>query len=866
MKSKKSKKSARKMPDLEKVLQKRQELASAIKENIKEQKPKAKRKQPLLAREVGRLDRSHEYLPTEELVEKVAVEPTVSVLKGKEVNVRVVTSPSVSPHVVDIKQMLAEKEVVRLAAEEKKQRSIVVQLTDKKKLFNTLDEISLISLGKGIYLGCRKGISSLFASSLKVSPARIVQKRKEPLSIRFNNLLRPSFAFALPAGWQKSIIAFVLVCLVLVLPIQALTYYSKLQDKKAAVMGLSAEGLVHLKSGVVAASEYSFSSAEEEFALASKSFSDAYSQLEHIDDTAYRILSHLPLAGKKVKSGETLLNIGKNFSLLGQLFSQGAQSLEFSLSAGDSLTDRLNTISVNTQKIDEVLAVIEEDMKNVDLSLLPDAQQKEFLMLKEKLPAIKSINQRLNNLSSMFYEVMAPDGMKRYLLIFKNNREMRATGGFMGSYAIVDIYKGKVETFEVPAGGTYDVSGQLRAEIVPPEAMQRITRKWEFHDSNWWPDWPTSARKVIWFFEQGAGTSVDGVITLTAGVVEDLLPIYGPIDLDDYEQIITRDNFIDLVQEEIEDEREVESIKPKQILTDMSAVLLERLLNSNKDELLASFEVLSQAARSKDILFYFPDQDMQRMTLNNNLGGEIKQPEGDYLQVVNTNIGGGKTDHVIDENVWHDIEILDDGSVIDTLTIEREHTGDPYSFFDSHINFNYLRVYVPLGSELLEAGGFSPPPINEFLAPSAEAVIDKDLQRIEGTYIVEPYTKTKIYEQFGKTVYANWTKNVAGQTTKIKIKYKLPFRIDSPKDKGWASWIVEKLSREDDINVYSLTLQKQPGTQAKDYFLTISYPPQAVVKSNYYPAECQTEPGFIDCDMELASDKMFALALGQQKD
>src|SRR5690606_6034200 len=87
-----------------------------------------------------------------------------------------------------------------------------------------------------------------------------------------------------------------------------------------------------------------------------------------------------------------------------------------------------------------------------------------------------------------------------------------------------------------------------------------------------------------------------------------------------------------------------------------------------------------------------------------------------------TNIAGQKTDGVMKEMVTHEAKILPDGETIITLTIAREHTGKKGDLFSGVRNVNYLRVYVPLGSTLIDAGGFSPPDpkLFKFADPRAE--------------------------------------------------------------------------------------------------------------------------------------------------
>lgn len=75
--------------------------------------------------------------------------------------------------------------------------------------------------------------------------------------------------------------------------------------------------------------------------------------------------------------------------------------------------------------------------------------------------------------------------------------------------------------------------------------------------------------------------------------------------------------------------------------------------------------------------------------------------------VVNTNIGGGKSDANIKQTVEHQAVVQSDGSIIATVIITRAHEGiDDSDSLLGQLNSNYIRVYVPEGSELLDSGGF----------------------------------------------------------------------------------------------------------------------------------------------------------------
>ena len=92
------------------------------------------------------------------------------------------------------------------------------------------------------------------------------------------------------------------------------------------------------------------------------------------------------------------------------------------------------------------------------------------------------------SLSSALDSVFGDKQLKRYLIVFQNNNEIRPTGGFMGSFALVDIQKGKILNIDIPGGGTYDLKGQMKKEVEPPLPLQLSNNRWEFQDANWFPD------------------------------------------------------------------------------------------------------------------------------------------------------------------------------------------------------------------------------------------------------------------------------------------------------------------------------------------------------------------------------------------
>ena len=184
------------------------------------------------------------------------------------------------------------------------------------------------------------------------------------------------------------------------------------------------------------------------------------------------------------------------------------------------------------------------------------------------------------------------------------------------------------------------------------------------------------------------------------------------------------------------------------------------------------------------------------------------------MLVLNTNIAGGKSDRKIRETISHQAEVKSDGSVIDTVVIKREHTGEKFQSFSGVRNVDWMRVYVPLGSKLLEAEGFQKPDEIYFAKPDPSWQKDEDVLREESSAITEEGSGTKIYEEDGKTVFANWSMVDPGQTAVIRLKYVLPFKLAAPSSYKLPDKIIEAINPgQKAITPYALLAQKQSGTE-----------------------------------------------------
>ena len=181
--------------------------------------------------------------------------------------------------------------------------------------------------------------------------------------------------------------------------------------------------------------------------------------------------------------------------------------------------------------------------------------------------------------------------------------------------------------------------------------------------------------------------------------------------------------------------------------------------------------------------------------------------------VVNANVGGGKSDARVVQTMEHEAAVQADGSVVGTIIVRRQHTGQPDEKYYGGDNINYLRAYVPEGSELLDAGGFVYPAEESFLVPEKWYKDDVDLTQHEQERGIHVGSGTRITDEFGKTAFGNWIVTKAGETSEVWFKYKLPFKVLGPQKAAAASTGTQ--GNDAALSRYSLLWQKQSGNESE---------------------------------------------------
>jgi hypothetical protein len=217
--------------------------------------------------------------------------------------------------------------------------------------------------------------------------------------------------------------------------------------------------------------------------------------------------------------------------------------------------------------------------------------------------------------------------------------------------------------------------------------------------------------------------------------------------------------------------------------------------------------------------------------------------------VVDANVGFNKTNLVVDQGLTYEVDLRDPASPLAHLEVSHSNRAQvnhvcyqypgsagiiveqDYPFNDCY--WNYLRVYTPAGSELLASTPHAIPAgltLRETPVPARTDLLGDE--NIPGT-----------------AVYGTLMVVPPDESLQTEFNLRLPGNV-LQQDRQAGTWI------------YRLTIQKQPGTLAVPFHLSL-FPPVGtqLVDSSH---ELQMEDGVWSLETDLRQDLVFYMVIASE--
>lgn len=440
--------------------------------------------------------------------------------------------------------------------------------------------------------------------------------------------------------------------------------------------------------------------------------------------------------------------------------------------------------------------------------------------ISQKLKIYSDLVKKARAISNLLPNLVAIGNKKDYLILMQNNMELRPTGGFIGSFAKVSFEGGKLKNLVV--NDVYAIDGQLKLHVEPPkEILTDLGQKeWFLRDSNFEPDFPTSARQAEWFYTKETGERVEGVVALDISAMAQMLTPIGSLDLTDYGEKITADNLFEKAVSHAEISFFPGSQAKKSFLTALTNQLFNKIFFLPGQNWPGIVSAVGRSLEQKHISIYLNDPKLFSYLLSQNWAGVLpRQPtQGldkvvDFLAPVEANLGANKSNYYLDRSYNLETVIGKDGEVSQRLKITYTNKS-PSVAFPAGPYKNRMRIYLPAGAKMTRA-------------LFGEVDITKSISG---------------FVDYGRTGYSMLLEVAPKEVKTLVLDYQIP----------------QKLIFNQGMAKYRLDLVKQAGTGKDPFVWKISYPINYQLISSQNPAS-QLGPQEQTITTDLSTDRSFEL-------
>lgn len=423
------------------------------------------------------------------------------------------------------------------------------------------------------------------------------------------------------------------------------------------------------------------------------------------------------------------------------------------------MLDTLDKVTPQLDSISEKLKIVQDELAYINPNRYPETirgkevrsniikAQEASLTAETVLTEYRPVIERLPDIAG------GRGDRKKYLVLFQNNNELRSTGGFLTAYSIIYIENGKVTPEK--SDDIYELDKKFSQRIAIPEALGRYLtteRYFNLRDMNISPDFKES---MDTFYEnyktvRGEPQDIDGIIAVDTDLLTGLLRVVGPVEIPGYGTFTAEtDARCDCPQIIYELSQIITRPTPylredrKGILGPLMSSILTKAYSAPRTYMAPLFELGLQSVESRSIQAYFFDEPNQQAIEAINAGGRMTAPQsGDFFAVVDSNLGGAKSNLFVTSEMTHIVSEPTNGTVQKEveITYKNSRRGDNCNLEAGLLCLNstlrdWSRIYLPAGSKLVSAQGFTQEP---------KEYEENGFHVVDGFFILEPNSQAKL--------------------------------------------------------------------------------------------------------------------------
>jgi hypothetical protein len=435
----------------------------------------------------------------------------------------------------------------------------------------------------------------------------------------------------------------------------------------------------------------------------------------------------LPRIGGEMSAAPHLLTAADGLTEAGVALCQVAEpaldDLLGDASSGSPVSTALTVLTQHQAEIAQALTATERARaawQQVDVEALSPSIAGKLAPIDRGLPLLE----RGLRAALAAPHLLGAEEPRTYLILALNEDELRPGGGFITGVGEIQIERGLL--VEMTFLDTYAADDLSQPYPDPPEPLSRYMGLdlWAFRDSNWSPDFPTAAQQALALYRPGHPVSADGVVAVDQRAVQELVDVLGPLSLEGAGEPITGETIIPYMRDawapEGGDFSREWFRQRKSFMGEVARAAWDQVRLGDVDWVALAKTVRSLLER-KHVLVYVEHPDVATLLAEQGWDGALRRDASDFLMVVDANVGYNKASARVQESIIYEVDLSQTPPQA-TATLVYTHTStadypcvpearyDPvYEQMMNRCYWDYLRLFVPQGSQLQDATRISVP-------------------------------------------------------------------------------------------------------------------------------------------------------------
>lgn len=358
---------------------------------------------------------------------------------------------------------------------------------------------------------------------------------------------------------------------------------------------------------------------------------------------SWLITQYIPGVGEPVHTASTLTNGANNVAAASTGFLDLARQLDRTRStSGGQLVpaEVLTNLAPAANELASALTAFTADVDSLTVgAAYGPFQGKASAALQEAKDLLPQLTLLVKTLPSIAV-LLGANGPQKWFVALQNGGESRGTGGLLGSFAVVDLDKGKAKPLQIGDNGKLTAKADPGLLPKDSQALWGPARLAEVYGVNLSPNYPYAGELISSMWQRQSGSAPNAVLALDQRSTALLIEAVGGVTVDGI--TLNGANAVQFLSVGVYDKFPEPAAKDAFVTAVMGQLIKKIATGSTSPIQLVG--TLASAVLERSVFVWAADAVVQKSLAPSPIGGEVPDIAGPISMAVVNNNAGNKMD------------------------------------------------------------------------------------------------------------------------------------------------------------------------------------------------------------------------------